>query len=394
MRLHWPSFTSGSILGSAIAMLVLGLTISVGPASRRQAGSGTPANHASPGPVRSIPRLNPEQIVAEAEQSVAVVRGKSASGTGFLVADHVLVTNAHVVSGEFLEDLSIRFPSADVADQAPQSVELLYEDRGRDLTFLKVASKLPPLRIAESYRFRRGQEITVIGNPGAGGVTLENAVSRGIMSTRAKLNGLDFYQLGVSINPGNSGGPVFDSTGQVIGVATLKAAQQDGMAFCIPLEDLRRSIADVQLQTHDLQEAVSQHRVCVVFERLSEAGNLYVAGLELYKSAMEKAIGAGFSAADGLKVATDSMQPTMSEVDRMLAGDLESALASISRDPHIKDELRSKIAQLWTNYQEMKSYLRSPTGSYNTYTEKAAAFKATHSRIVDQLKLVLNAPSQ
>ena len=57
---------------------------------------------------------------------------------------------------------------------------------------------------------------------------LENAISRGVMSTRTTLDGQPFYQLGIAINPGNSGGPVIDLAGKVIGVATKKATQLEG----------------------------------------------------------------------------------------------------------------------------------------------------------------------
>ncbi len=118
----------------------------------------------------------------------------------------------------------MRFPSAEKGQQGPLLAELLYEDTHRDLAFLRVKSSLPPLRIAESYKFRKGEDVTVIGNPGAGGeLILENAISRGLMSTRTSLEGQRYYQLRIAVNPGNSGGPVFNSFGSVIGVVTRKS---------------------------------------------------------------------------------------------------------------------------------------------------------------------------
>src|SRR5207248_2822347 len=71
---------------------------------------------------------------------------------------------------------------------------------------------------------------------------LENAVNRGLMSTTVQLHGQAFYQAGVSVNPGNSGGPVLDLFGRVLGVVTMKRRDKEGIAFCVPLEDVRAGL--------------------------------------------------------------------------------------------------------------------------------------------------------
>ena len=114
----------------------------------------------------------------------------------------------------------------------------MYEDRKRDIAFLAVKSDLPVLRVAPNYSFVKGEDILVIGNPGLGDeVVLENAISRGVMSSKTVIDGMNYHQMNISINPGNSGGPVFDSLGRVIGVATLKSSKTEAMGFCIPVEE-------------------------------------------------------------------------------------------------------------------------------------------------------------
>ena len=162
---------------------------------------------------------------------------------------------------------------------------LLYEDAERDLAFLAVETSLKPLRIARSYTFRKGEDVTVIGNPGIGdGQVLENAISRGVMSTKAKVNEKDFYQLNIAINPGNSGGPVFDSTGRVIGVATLKSMKQEATGFCIPIEDLNAAIAKVGSQAPaEADRCRSKHRTTVTAKTLGGAGALMCLMIDLRK---------------------------------------------------------------------------------------------------------------
>lgn len=186
-----------------------------------------------------LPSLTTEQVVAKAEASVCRVHGEFSAGTGFVVFPGIVATNAHVVRGQPEASLRVMFPGAGEG----KTTTIVGYDEARDLAFLKVADTPPPLVIAPPGPFRRGQEVVIIGNPGALGVTLENAISRGVLSTQVTIGGMEFEQLGASINPGNSGGPVLDMNGQVLGVATLKA-KQEGVGFCVPRDALRRQAVE------------------------------------------------------------------------------------------------------------------------------------------------------
>ncbi len=126
-------------------------------------------------------------------------------------------------------------------------------------------------------RSSKGEDVTVIGNPGMGDdMVLENAISRGVMSAKTVIEGMNYYQMNIAINPGNSGGPVFDSYGRVIGVATLKSNKAEAMGFCIPVEELRLASNEVN-RSHP--EMVARHRAVAAFKSLTLAGVLYVVGI-------------------------------------------------------------------------------------------------------------------
>jgi len=217
-----------------------------------------PAAQSGPVPGSSPDRLTTAQIVARSEPSVALIRGKRSSGTGFLVRPGILVTNSHVIDGELITNLEIQFPSAKEGQRGPFKTALISKDPKRDLAFLKVQSDLPPLEIAGSYVYQKGDDVIVIGNPGVGGkMVLENAISRGVMSTKAVIGNQNFYQLGIAINPGNSGGPVIDASGKVIGVVTLKTTKLEATAFCIPVDELNAMLAKVESQPQPEIAAVS-----------------------------------------------------------------------------------------------------------------------------------------
>ena len=139
---------------------------------------------AVPDPVRPPAKDSLADMVARVEPSVALVRGRNGFGTGFLARPGLLVTNSHVIDGEIAEDLEILFPSADPKHKGPISARLLFQDQGRDLAVLEVKTDLPAIPLAESDKTRKGEDVTVIGNPGIGDrLVVENAISRGIMSS-------------------------------------------------------------------------------------------------------------------------------------------------------------------------------------------------------------------
>ena len=93
------------------------------------APAARPAPAPEPGPAGPA-TLSTAQIVARCEPSVALVKGRVSSGTGFLVRPGLVATNAHVIDDEFLPDLEVRFPSAPAGQRGPIPADLLYEDPG------------------------------------------------------------------------------------------------------------------------------------------------------------------------------------------------------------------------------------------------------------------------
>ena len=77
---------------------------------------------------------------------------------------------------------------------------------------------------------------------------------------------------------------MFDPTGQVIGVVTLKTVKQESIAFCIPPEALQAALKKVQSQTEVAANATAaKHRTALAFKVLCSAGAVYSIGLELHR---------------------------------------------------------------------------------------------------------------
>ena len=55
----------------------------------------------------------------------------------------------------------------------------------------------------------------------------------------------DYLQTDAVINPGHSGGPLLDSNGKVLGMNTLIARQEKGMAFAVPSNLLQQTVNQI-----------------------------------------------------------------------------------------------------------------------------------------------------
>lgn len=383
------------MVGVALAVILVGFLFS-GSKDEEPAdglGNGTVANASkrTKSPDNLPATLTIEQVVAQAEPSVAFIKGRFSSGTGFIVRSGIVATNKHVIETELIDHINVHFPSATEDARGPFPAQLLYKDPERDLALFSVSTSLPVLKVAPQHSFRRGQEVIVIGNPGVGDeLVLQNAISRGVMSTQAEIKGRKYYQLSISINSGNSSGPVLDTAGQLIGVVTLKASEQEGLGFCIPLPQVNAAVAALdKLSSQEIAAIRSQHRLRVVFTFVSVTGKLYKTGMQAYTSAMELALDEGVSVNVGLQAARGEVEGKLTAYDQVLIGDLKREVSTITTDPNISEGTQQRFVDLWTNYLELKSYVDDPRGNFDSYKAKYNVLSDNHDRLSQSLSLLL-----
>ena len=160
-------------------------------------------------------------------------RQASSLGSGFIIDKNgIVVTNNHVISGA--DDILVK-----VGDKEYKA-KVLGADPYMDIAVLKMETKdkFKTVKFGDSDMARVGDWAVAIGNPfGLGGT-----VTAGIISARNRDINLtrydDFIQTDASINQGNSGGPLFNLTGEVIGINTAIIAPGQsgsiGIGFAIP----------------------------------------------------------------------------------------------------------------------------------------------------------------
>lgn len=184
-----------------------------------------------------VKRIKPSAVAIETFDT----RGNTISrGSGFFVAGDKIITNRHVIEKSTRAEVHLmngkKFPVKGV----------LAIDGEGDLALLQVevpAGMAMPLPIIQRVP-QEGESIVVIGNP----YGLEGSVSNGIVSAVREISGYGkIIQITAPISPGSSGSPVVNMFGQVIGIATLQAAEGQSLNFAVPSERI------AQLKVGELQ---------------------------------------------------------------------------------------------------------------------------------------------
>jgi S1-C subfamily serine protease len=346
----------------------------------------------SPAENQNSRSLTTDQVVKKTEASVALVKGSHGSGSGFLVGPGLVATNSHVIRTETLQELEVYFPSAAEGSRGPSRASLAYENPRRDLAMLKVSTGLPFLDLARGYQFKRGEEITIIGNPGVKfiGTVIPNAVSRGIFSTEVTWKGFRYYQLGASVNHGNSGGPVLDSFGKVVGVVTLKA-QEEAIGFCIPSSDLDSALAEFRAASpEDVKKANRKHDVVAAVCILRQISTLYCHGLEAYLAQMDGSLRRGGTVNDGLRAVAIAIARALHDADLDVSEDLKAQLSRMVQDETLTIETRGNLRELWSAYSDMKSYVEEPRGTFESFRTKYLQLKDQYNHAIKGLELGLD----
>ncbi|MGL5019313.1 MAG: S1C family serine protease, partial [Luteolibacter sp.] len=222
-------------------------------------------------------------------------------GTGFIIGDNKILTNAHVVSN----GRRVLVTVYGSPKKYPAKVEFIAHDS--DLAILSVED----FSDFESFTvFEFGDvpslesQVRVIGYP-VGGDRL--SVTRGVVSridfqpySHSRADSHLVVQIDAAINPGNSGGPVVQDD-KVVGVAFQGLRQADNTGYIIPTPVVRRFLADIKDGKYDLY------------------ADLGISEFALHNPAMRKALGLPN---DGKGVLINNVIPTSSSDGFLKPGDV------------------------------------------------------------------------
>ncbi len=229
-----------------------------------------------------VKRIKPSAVAVETYDAKGATISR---GSGFFVTPDRIITNRHVIERAARVEIHLmdgkKFPVRGVlAIDGEGDLALLLVDVPRALAF-----PLPLVRSAP----REGESIVVIGNP----YGLEGSVSNGIVSAVREISGYGkIIQITAPISPGSSGSPVVNMAGQVIGVATLQAAEGQSLNFAVPAERISQ-LRISELQSFSALTAETQKNKRSAAERYYSQGlaqlsrDDYARALPFFEKAVE-----------------------------------------------------------------------------------------------------------
>ncbi|HOB57250.1 MAG TPA: MarP family serine protease [Rhodoglobus sp.] len=219
------------------------------------ADSGLPViSDALGGPAPVIPQLDTgsPQLNAAAQSVVRITGnafacGVSQSGTGFVVADDRVVTNAHVVAG-------VTEPVVEAPNGEAIAGSIVYFDPVLDLAIIAVPGlTAAPLPLGGSLP--AGTDAAVQGYPFGGPFT--SGAARVMQVGTAQVDDIygtsthprEVYTLAADVRQGNSGGPVLTLDGTVAGVVFARSADTASVGFAMTMAELDPVAAEASTLT-------------------------------------------------------------------------------------------------------------------------------------------------
>lgn len=189
---------------------------------------------------------NAEDSSAEAGTGSGVVY-KKADGKAYIV------TNNHVIEGA--NELEVT-----LSDGTKLPAKLQGSDPWTDLAVIVVNSdKIKTIaEFGKSAKLKPGEPVIAIGNPL--GLQFSGSITQGIISGLERTIEVDINEDGqvdwnaeviqtdAAINPGNSGGALVNMSGQVIGINSMKIAENavEGIGLSIPIDSVIPIINDIE----------------------------------------------------------------------------------------------------------------------------------------------------
>ena len=185
-------------------------------------------------------------VAADVVGAVVKIEGRACDqvqqGSGFVIRDDLVVTNAHVVAGE-------RATAVLALDGRRLDATVVGFDPDRDLAIVRAQGLgISPLPRAKGRVDSSG---AVIGYPRGGPQEVspariaEEIIAKGTNVYRTATTRRDVFVLAAELAPGDSGGPLFDELGRVVGIAFAVDPGDATTAYALTHDEMERGLSQM-----------------------------------------------------------------------------------------------------------------------------------------------------
>jgi S1-C subfamily serine protease len=199
----------------------------------------------------TLPDLGSMQAaVSKDRNSVVKIEGKGCGGivegSGFVAANGLVITNAHVVAG-------VSNPYI-IDNNGTHQATPIWFDPDLDLAVLSASDLAGKPLAIQTTRAAAGTPGVVLGYPGGGNLTagpaklLEefNATGQNIYGQGNTTR--DVYEVKATIIPGNSGGPIIAKDGSVIGVVFAESTTYNQIGYALATQAVANELHQAETQ--------------------------------------------------------------------------------------------------------------------------------------------------
>jgi S1-C subfamily serine protease len=186
----------------------------------------------------NLGRLNAElaRLVTQARTGlVQISNGGRGVGAGTVWhPEGLIVSNAHV-AGNGRRSITVTLPDGQVLP-----ARLLAREKRSDLAAIAVeANNLPVIEVGRSHSLKPGDLVLAVGHPWGvlGAATMGVVITVDVPLEMPRMR-RELIQVSLHLRPGHSGGPLVDVEGKLVGVNTMMAGPDVGMA--VPVDEVKR----------------------------------------------------------------------------------------------------------------------------------------------------------
>ncbi|MBF0385898.1 MAG: trypsin-like peptidase domain-containing protein [Candidatus Omnitrophica bacterium] len=187
----------------------------------------------------------PSAVIDKSSGRMLISRGVRAayyskSGAGIIITSSgYIVTNLHIIMGA--KNIIVELYDS---SSYPAEVALAYPQHDLAIIKIKASIELHPIPLADSNKAQLGEQVINIGHS----PYLKETLSAGkiISLAKSRLTGeVEIIKVNINLYKGDSGGPLFNRSGELIGIVSAQLKSQDRSTLAIPSNKIVNLASDL-----------------------------------------------------------------------------------------------------------------------------------------------------